>query len=45
MVLDVAINGRADAIVTVNLRDFSKAAKIFGIAVLTPRMFLLENHE
>ncbi len=43
MVLDVAINGRADAIVTVNVRDFCKAAEIFGIAVCTPRTFLLEN--
>ncbi len=42
MVLDVAINGRADVIVTANLRDFSKVAKIFGIAVRTPKMFLLE---
>ncbi|MFZ0304681.1 MAG: putative toxin-antitoxin system toxin component, PIN family [Terracidiphilus sp.] len=42
MVLDVAINGHADAIVTNNLRDFRKAAGLFGIAVRTPKAFLLE---
>jgi putative PIN family toxin of toxin-antitoxin system len=36
MVLEAAINGRADAIVTHNLRDFLPAARHFGIEVLTP---------
>ena len=40
MVLDVAINGGADVIVTQNLKDFSPAAARFNIRVLTPRDFL-----
>ncbi len=36
MVLEAAVNGRADAIVTFNVRDFGKAAERFGIAVLSP---------
>jgi hypothetical protein len=37
MVLEVAINGRADALVTFNLRDFGIAPSRFGVAVLLPR--------
>lgn len=36
MVLEVAINGRAGALVTHNIRDFSDAAGRFGIQVLRP---------
>ena len=36
MVLETAINGRADAIVTYNVADFSAAAKRFKISVLRP---------
>jgi putative PIN family toxin of toxin-antitoxin system len=36
MVLEAAINGGADAIVTHNVRDFLPAAHRFGIEVLTP---------
>jgi hypothetical protein len=36
MVLELAVNGRADAIVTFNLRDFSPAASRFGVKVLPP---------
>ncbi len=36
MVLETAINGRADAIVTFNRADFARAAKSFGLAVLLP---------
>jgi putative PIN family toxin of toxin-antitoxin system len=36
MVLEAAVNGRADAIVTFNVRDFGSAAKPFGIEVLPP---------
>jgi putative PIN family toxin of toxin-antitoxin system len=43
MVLDVAINGPTDVIVTSNLRDFADAAAEFGIRVLTPKMFLVEH--
>ena len=41
MVLDVAINGYADAVVTNNIKDFLAAAERFGIQVLTPRDFLI----
>jgi len=36
MVLEAAVNGRADAIVTFNARDFGLAASPFGIAVRAP---------
>ena len=36
MVLETAINGRADGIVTFNRRDFGPAKDRFGIAVLSP---------
>ena len=36
MVLDVAVNGRADALVTHNLADFAQAAPRFGLALLQP---------
>jgi putative PIN family toxin of toxin-antitoxin system len=36
MVLEAAVNGRADAIVTFNLRDFGSIPNNFGIEVLKP---------
>jgi predicted nucleic acid-binding protein len=36
MVLEAAVNGRADGIVTFNRRDFGPAAEQFGIPVLSP---------
>lgn len=36
MVLETAANGRADAIVTFNLRDFGVVASRFGVALLSP---------
>ena len=36
MVLDVAVNGQADALVTHNLADFAQAAPRFGLALLRP---------
>ena len=36
LVLEAAANGRAQAIVTFNLRDFLPAAKQFGVALWTP---------
>jgi predicted nucleic acid-binding protein len=36
MVLEVAVNGQADAIVTFNRRDFRPATERFGIEVLLP---------
>lgn len=36
MVLEAAVNGRADGIVTFNLRDFGPPAERFGIRTLSP---------
>jgi putative PIN family toxin of toxin-antitoxin system len=36
MVLEAAVNGRADAIVTFNLSDFADAVSEFGLDLLTP---------
>jgi putative PIN family toxin of toxin-antitoxin system len=36
LVLEAAINGRADAIVTHNVKDFSPAAARFAVGVLRP---------
>ena len=36
MVLEAAINGRADALVTYNVADFTGAAERFSISVLRP---------
>ena len=43
MVLEAAVNGLADAIVTYNIRDFLPAAHSFGIEVLTPGRILKER--
>jgi predicted nucleic acid-binding protein len=43
MVLDAAINGFADAIVTHNVRHLLPASDRFGIEVLTPRRIMLER--
>ena len=37
MVLETAINGRANALVTFNLRDFGSAPERFGIELMLPR--------
>ena len=37
MVIEVAINGVADALVTFNRRDFGQAPARFGITVLSPQ--------
>jgi predicted nucleic acid-binding protein len=42
MVLEAAVNGRADALVTYNIRDFSPAAGRFGLRVLLPGELLTE---
>jgi putative PIN family toxin of toxin-antitoxin system len=36
MVLEAAVNGRADALVTFNRRDFGRVPERFGIEVLSP---------
>ena len=42
MVLEAAINGRADALVTHNVSDFAEAAQRFGLRVVTPGTLLEE---
>jgi predicted nucleic acid-binding protein len=37
MVLEAAVNGRAEALVTFNVRDYGIAASQFGVEVLLPR--------
>jgi predicted nucleic acid-binding protein len=36
MILETAMNGRADGIVTFNRRDFEPANRRFGMVVLSP---------
>jgi putative PIN family toxin of toxin-antitoxin system len=36
MILEAAINGRADAVVTYNAKDFAGIQQIFGIRVMSP---------
>ena len=42
MVLEAAVNGQADALVTHNIRDFQSAARLFNLRVLLPREMLKE---
>lgn len=42
MVLEAAVNGRAEALVTHNIRDFRGAAERFALRVLLPRDLLKE---
>lgn len=42
LVLEAAVNGRAQALVTHNIRDFQAAAKRFGLRVETPQQYLKE---
>lgn len=42
LVLETAINGRADALVTYNVRDFADAAPRFGVRLLRPADLLME---
>lgn len=46
LVLEAAVNGRAGALVTHNVRDFQRAARSFNLRVLLPREMLKElEHE
>jgi putative PIN family toxin of toxin-antitoxin system len=42
LVLEAAINGRAEALITHNLRDFREAGPRFGLRILRPRELLRE---
>ena len=42
MVLDAAINGGAEAVVTFNVQDFLRGAAVFNLRILTPAEALLE---
>lgn len=42
LVLEAAVNGQADALVTHNVRDFQSAARLFNLRVLLPRDVLKE---
>lgn len=42
LVLEAAINGRADALVTHNVRDFGEPAERLGVRVATPGRLLTE---
>jgi putative PIN family toxin of toxin-antitoxin system len=42
LVLEAAVNGHADVIVTHNRRDFQPAVRVFGIAVKAPAQVLTE---
>ena len=42
MVLEAAVNGRADALVTHNIRHFAVATATFGLRVLRPGDLLVE---
>jgi predicted nucleic acid-binding protein len=42
MVLEAAVNGRADALVTFNIRDFGTAPARFGIELLLPREAIMK---
>lgn len=44
MVLETALNGRADALVTFNVSDFAPASR-FALPVLTPSVFLQQLKE
>ena len=41
MVLEAAVNGRADALVSFNVRDFGSAPARFGIPLLQPRQAVM----
>jgi len=45
MVLEVAVESGAEAIVTHNVRDYREVEQQFGIRVVTPREFLLDLKE
>ncbi len=45
MVLEVAFNGKADYIVTHNIKDFKGVKENFNIEIITPKEFLIKIGE
>ena len=45
LVLETAVNGQADAIVTFNRRDFDAVAQSFGVEVLLPKEALKNSQK
>jgi putative PIN family toxin of toxin-antitoxin system len=45
LILEAAVNGRAEALVTHNVGDFQSATVRFGVRTLTPGAFLKEIEE
>ena len=45
LVLEAAVNGRADALVTYNLRHFAQAAARFGLRLARPAEVLEEMRQ
>jgi len=44
MIFELAVNGHADAIITLNTQDFLPVAGTFGVEVLRPGEFLRRLH-
>jgi len=42
LVLEAAVNGRADALLTYNAKDFGEAARKLGVKVMSPGALLME---
>lgn len=45
MILELAVAGNCDSIITFNIKDFAKVEDVFGIKIITPKKFLLEIGE
>lgn len=45
MVLEAAVNGQADALITFNVRDFGSVPSRFGVDVLLPREVIVRIRE
>jgi predicted nucleic acid-binding protein len=45
MILELAVSGGCDSIVTYKVKDFKNVEQVFGIKVVTPKQFLSEIGE
>ncbi|MDR3577036.1 MAG: putative toxin-antitoxin system toxin component, PIN family [Anaerolineaceae bacterium] len=45
MILELAVAGSCDTIITFNVKDFAKVEDVFGIRILLPKQFLVEIGE